>query len=89
MYGGCLDKKDIVTTMEYHSKELSIKMVESLIINSHSWMESIDRELDIPHGALMRRARFDTKACLQSWRILYLLIEVTIKKLHINPRHHN
>ena len=44
-------------------------MLESLITNSHSWMENIDREVEIPQGALMRRARFATKACLQSWRI--------------------
>ena len=44
-------------------------MLESLVANSHSWMENIDREVDNAHGALMRRARFATKACLQSWRI--------------------
>ena len=44
-------------------------MLESLIIKSLSWMESIDREVEIPDGDLMRRARFATKAGVQSWRI--------------------
>ena len=43
--------------MECHSKELGNKMLESLILNSHSWMESLDREVDIHHGALMGRAK--------------------------------
>ena len=57
MNKGCPDKKDVVTAMECHFKELGNKMLESLIINSHSWIENIDREVEIPHGALMRRAR--------------------------------